>query len=745
MFRKLFLSFCLFVWVAAPLLAQNSLPTRSQLENQRDLLQAYSARLMELNDRYQVGQKILDLASQDQLDAIKALRISPSQAMELVKLVQQSMPAGPLDDQAMKNLQKTLQPQMEKLLGSDQFDLILQLFPTPQQKAKAEAIMAEVANTPEGQAAYKASQDLSAALTADQRSFLQPFLDLAQAPAAGATSDLTPAEPAPGADQRNLVTLRRTGAGDFFADIVPDQNYLAHLPRTYRVQGGDPNIMAAVATSSGIPVRLLGRYDGDVLRVAATKLLGPPAFLAIGGGGTVWHGKLPAKVVTLNPAVIEMDAGAGQKVQATLDASSTDSKQFQQAAAGSGVFLVEGTFVSDASGSTLYDAQFSPWQPPQQSVPAACLLQASEEFFDHAAEEFLNGHKDKLSYGGQNDLIKFRVTDLGMTLHGCQASQARVFGMAVLSHSGLDIASVQFELTGQVALSGTNVTLAPVPGTMALRLNYPGYLQAPDSWTADLEKIMGQEYTRGFSFALPADYQEKLTSTGLVTDAQINGVKLWTLPTEDRRTALVACTMPADAGSAGPPLNVLQSRIVNPGEIAVSVPEQTINDTIKKKVPGMLPILQDIPENMQEQQGGVKFKQLEIAELDVNFQGGVFKINNCVLNVHWRYGIFAGVEPGIKFSGVATLVGKGEPTQVFGKLTIDKVEFLSPHVLAMTPQEQADIKTKLLKAVADYDLPLGVDQKLLIPQISDQAALVPTGAGGTATPSELLLQGRMSP
>lgn len=742
MFRKLFLSLCLFVWASAPLLAQNSLPTRSQLDNQRDLLQAYSARLMELNDRYQVGQKILDLASQDQLDALNALRISPSQAMELVKLVQQNMPSGPLDDAAMKELQKTLQPQMEKLLGSDQFDLILQLFPSPQQKAKAEAIMAEVANTPEGQAAYKASQDLSAALTADQRSFLKPFLDLAQAPTGAAASDLTPAQPAPGTDQRNLVMLRRTGTGDFFADIVPSQNYLAHLPRTYRVQGGDPNIMAAVATSSGIPVRLLGSYDGDVLRVATTKLLGPPAFLAIGGGGTVWHGKLPAKVVTLNPAVIEMDAGAGQKVQATLDASSTDSKQFQQAAAGSGVFMVEGTFVSDASGSTLYDAQFFPWQPPQQSVPAACLLQASEEFFDHAAEEFLAGHQDKLSYGGPNDLIKFRVADLGMTLNGCQADQARVFGMAVLSHSGLDIASVQFELTGQVTLSGTNVTLAPVPGTMALRLNYPGFVQAPGSWTTRLEQIMGSEYTRGFSFALPAEYQEKLTATGLVTADQINGIKLWTLPTEDRRTALVACTMPAAAGA---PLNALQSRIVNPGEVMVSVPEQTINDTIKKKVPGMLPILQDVPENMQEQQGGVKFKQLEIAELDVNFQGGVFKINNCVLNVHWRYGIFAGVEPGVKFSGVATLVGKGDPTQIFGKLTIDKLEFLSPHVLAMTPQEQADIKTKLLKAVADYDLPLGVDQKLLIPQISGQAALVPTGAGGTATPSELLLQGRMSP
>ena len=318
--------------------------------------------------------------------------------------------------------------------------------------------------------------------------------------------------------------------------------------------------------------------------------------------------------------------------------------------------------------------------------------------------------------------------------------------MGVLSHSGLDVASAQVELTGTVTFNGTSLTLAPVPGTLAARLNYPVFAQAPANWGTTLETIMGPEYAKGFAFALPADYQDKLTKTGLVTADQINGIKLETLPTEDRRTALASLSMPQAAGVAGPATNVLQSRIQSPGECAVVVPEATINNAIKTKLPGMMPIMIDVPENMQEQQGGVKFKQIEIAELDVAYANGAFKINNCVLNVHWRYGIFAGVEPGMKFSGTATLASTTDnPPQVVGRLTIDQLTFLSPHVLAMSQQEQDDIKSKLLKAVADYNLPLASNQKFAIPALSDQASLVPAGAGGTSAPSELLLQGRLAP
>lgn len=740
MFRKAFLAFCLLALVSAPLLAQSPQPTRAQLENQRDLLQRYSARLMEVNDKYGVFQKILDLANQDQIDALNSLRISPSQAMELVKLVQANLPSGPLDDVAMKNLQKTLQPQMEQLLGSDQFDLILQLFPSPQQKAQAEAIMAEASNTPEGQAAYQAAQDLSAALTPDQRSFLNPFLSLAKAPTAGtAPLAAVPAPPAPGSPSRNLVNLRRCGAGDFFADVTPDMSYLTHLPRTYRVQGGDPNLMSAVATSSGTPVRLLSTINGDVIQIARVGLLGSPAMLAVSGGHPVWRGKLPARVTNANPPTVELDLGRGQKLTATLEMTSSEQQAF--AAAGQS-FTVEGTCELGTDKNVLYDVVFSPYTPPGQNVSSAALIQLSEEFFNHCASEYLNGHASELNYGGPSDLLNFRVTEIGLTLSGVQGSQARVFGMGVLSHSGLDVLSAQFEMTGQISCNGTNITLAPVPGSLLFRVNYPFFAQAPASWGTRLEQIMGPEYLKGYSFALPDDYQSKLTSTGLVTAEQLDGVKIVTLPTEDRRTALVAMAVPSTIGVQQ---NPLMSRIQFPGEGAVAVPEGTINDVIKNQLPGKMPLMIAVPEDMQEQSGGVKFKQIEIAELDCAFADGVLKINSCTLNVHWRYGIFAGVEPAVKFSGIATLVGTGDPTQIAGKLTIDQLTIISPRLLAMPQADQDNVKQEIMKATSEKTLPLPFTQKLAIPAFSNNAALVPTGAGGSTNPSELLLQGRLSP
>lgn len=712
--------------------------TRSQLSKQSDLLLRYGTRLQIVEERYGVVDRLLEVATPEQEQAIQSLRISPSQAMDLIKVAQDNMPEGELTDEAWKEFRRKIQPRFEDILGSDQFDVLLELPPSAQQVERLKDILAQAANTPEGQAAYQASNDLSASLIDSQRKFLQPFLDLAKPSTSAGV--LTPVAEAPStsAIERRLVYLKRTSLGDIYAETDPSYIFVDRLPHRYRVEGGNPAVLAAVSNESGYPVRILGSYEGDVLKVADTKLLGPPPVMALSGGGTIWRGRLPARVVSTSPPTVELDLGRGQTITAELDFSGNGQAEFAKYA--SAPFLVEGTCMVFGDKTTLSDLKFFPWEAPQAPFQMSALLQASEEFLQHAADEYLDSHPDKFS-GSSRD-ISFKVDQIGVTMQGCQPGQVRLCGQASLAHSGLTVLQGDFEAVAQVALVKDNFQIKPVPGSLVLRATYPVHAVAPSNWMATLEKIMGNEYIQGSSVALPQDFRDKLTKAGILDGTQIDQMQLFTAPAQDRRLGLLALAAPA----AGPTTaaNVLLSRIQNPGEFAVALTDETINAALKKKIPELLPILRDIPEDLQDQ-GGVKLVQVEIPELDLAYSAGTVLINTCVINVHWRYGIFSGVEPGVRLKGSALLAGGGEPFKVTAKLKVDQMDFLSTRITEMPADEQKKIKDELLSTLQDRNWELEVTEKLAIPALSPRAALVPTALKGTATPAELLFQGRLDP
>ncbi|MCE7873548.1 hypothetical protein DYH09_24685 [bacterium CPR1] len=712
--------------------------TRSQLAKQRDLLLRYGTRLQIVQERYGVVDRLLEVATPEQEQAIQSLRISPSQAMDLIKVAQDNMPEGELTDEAWKEFRRKIQPRFEDILGSDQFDVLLELPPSAQQVERLKDILAQAANTPEGQAAYQASNDLSASLTDSQRKFLQPFLDLAK-PSTSAAA-LTPVAEAPStsAVERRLVYLKRTSLGDIYAETDPSYIFVDRLPHRYRVEGGNPAVLAAVSNESGYPVRILGSYEGDVLKVADTKLLGPPPVMALSGGGTIWRGRLPARVVSTSPPTVELDLGRGQTITAELDFSGNGQAEFARYA--SAPFLVEGTCMVFADKTTLSDLKFFPWDPPQAPFQMSALLQASEEFLQSAADEYLDSHPDKFS-GSSRD-ISFQVDQIGVTMQGCQPGQVRLCGRASLAHSGLTVLQGDFEAVAQVSLVKDNVQIKPVPGSLMLRATYPVYAVAPSNWMATLEKIMGNGYLQGSSVALPQDFRDKLTKAGILEATQIDQMQLFTAPAQDRRLGLLALAAPAASPTAA--ANVLKSRIQNPGELAVALTDETINAALRKKIPEMLPILRDIPEDLQAQ-GGVKLTQVEIPELDLAYSAGTVLINNCVINVHWSYGIFGGVEPGVRLKGSALLGGGGEPFKVTAKLKVDQMDFLSTRITEMPADEQQKLKDKLLSTLQDRNWELEITERLAIPALGPRAALVPTSLKGTATPAELLFQGRLDP
>jgi hypothetical protein len=737
----------IFLCLAAPVLAQDrssGVTNQAQQSLQRAQLLRYGARLTEAVQKYQLFDKLSNLATPDQLDTLKKLRISPSQAMSLLKAVQENMPEGPLDKDGMAALRRKITPKAEDILGAEQFDLLISLVPSPQQTDAASAILKSVAATPEGLAAKQASDDLSKSLSDDQRRFLTPLLNLMNDPSTPAKAPASPKKPAkapPGS--RMLVFLTKTSLGDSFAEVYPDSNYAEYMPRRYRVDGADPAVLSNLSNAEGLPVRVLGTVKDDLLSLSKNSLAGPPSLLAVGGDYKCWRGRVPARVSSQNPPTVTLNLGRGQSANATLDIQTEPERQGFAARSNGADFLLGCTALIAADGKmTLCDMDFGDWRPAGKSLATSGTIQMSEEFLDHAAGQFLNGHSEMFS--GGDSKVRFAVSDVGATLLGCQPGQVRLFGRLTGSHTGLEVVGADAEVVCTAAMNKGRVELKPVPGSLQVRVDYPLYGALPPSWISNLERIAGTEYSNGVSLAVTDPFSQEILKSGVMTQAQLDGLQIASAPSGDRRTALVALAAPAAAGSSSPAVDILKNRVQAPGELSLAVAEDTINTAIKSKLPPMLPIVRPIPKEYQNQ-GGVSLTEVEIPELDLSFSKGQFVINTCVLNVHWSFGLFSGVEPGCRFKGTGNVVGTGNPAKLGLQLHIDQLEFLSTRITGMAPNEQQDLKDKLIKAMQEYTIELPAPSDFPVTMLSPQTRLVLTGAGGTPEASELLVHGRLDP
>jgi hypothetical protein len=738
--------------LAAPVLAQDtssgaqapSTTNQAQLSNQQAQLLRYGTRLSEAAQKYQLFQKLTDLATPDQLDTIHKLRISPSKAMQLLKAVQENMPQGNLDKDAMAALRRKITPKAEQILGADQFDLLIGLVPSPQQTEQAKAILKSVAGTPEGIAALQASNDLSKSLSDDQRRLLGPFLDLMKDPGSPAKAPAPPKKPVkapPGS--RMLVFLKKTSLGDSYAEVYPDSNFSEFLAHRYRLDGADPSVVSNLSNADGLPVRVLGSVKDDQLSLSKNSLSGPPSLLAVPGGVTAWRGKMPARVVSSSPPTVSLDLGRGQSVNATLDLQTDAERQGLAQRSNGADFLLTGTALTSADGKvSVCDMEFADWRPAAFQLAAAAVVQGSEDLLEHAANSFLNGHSDMFS--GGDGKLRFFVSDIGTTLIGCQPGQIRLYGRLAATHTGLDVLGANAEVVCAASMSKGRLQLTPVPGSLVVRVDYPLYGAMPASWTSNLERIAGTEYSNGVSLAVTDAFSKQILDSGVMAQSQLDGLQLATQPTGDRRNALVSLASPAAAGSVAPPIDVLKNRVAAPGEFTLAVSEDTINNTIKQKLPPMLPIVRPVPKEYQNQ-GGVSLTEVDIPELDLAFSKGQFVINTCVINVHWSFGLFSGVEPGARFKGTASVSGTGNPTKIGLHLHIDQLDFLSTRITGMPPNEQQDLKDKLIKAMQEYTLELPPPPDIMVNMLSPQTRLVLTGASGTPDPSELLIHGRLDP
>lgn len=749
--RKTLLCMTFLATLGLPAMAEIPVASGTQdalVESQQDRLQRYGARLSQLDQKFRVVQRLRDLTTSDQMDALHRLRISPSQAISLLKLFQENAPTGEVDDEAWKAFRRKITPKAEDILGSQMFDTLLELTPSPAQREQAQAILKEVGATPDGIQAYRLAQELKATLNPDQQRSLGPLLDLLKPngarPAPEPKSKPAPkGKPLPGAEpQRRLVLLKKNSLGDTYAEIPPHTDYGLFLPQVYRLDGVDPDIVSAMSNREGLPVRLLGEYGGDVIKVARSSLMGPPSLLAVPDVEQIWRGRLPARVVSTAPPVVQVDLGRGQTLNAEPEFSSDrERKGFDAVARAGRDFLVQATGYRHDQKWTLVDMEFSEWQPVNAAFSSSCVMQLSEELLQHAAVEYLAGHRDQLS-GGDVQQLHFQVRDLGLTLQGCQPGQVRVFGRVSAAHGPLRFLEGEVEVLTRPSFQQGKVQFAPVPRTLQLRLSYPCLANAPKEWIDNLEAILGSEYLQGVSVALTDQYRDSIVKSGALQAEQIDRLQFFTFPSGDRRTSLVALAAPAV--TPGTTNDALRNRIQAPGEYTLALGDEVINGAIQKNVPPMLPIRRPVPEHLR-MQDGVSLNEVEIPELDLSFSQGQFVIKNCVVNVNWSWGMFSGTEPGCRFQGTANLVASGTPPRLMAQIKVSSMEFLSSRILSGTPEEQKSQKDRLIRTFEDNLVELPTFQDPVLSALSSRATLSLTGAGFTASPSELLLHGCLKP
>jgi hypothetical protein len=716
-----------------------------QNQKRHDLLLRLGQKVAHWNDSQKVLDQIRDLATTEQLESLSRVRISLAQFRSLAQLIQDNIPSGGLTRENWPAVRKQITPKAEDILGSEQFDLVLELVPSPQQFDKLEALLKKSLKTPEGQAVRIASEELSASLSTEQQSALNPFLK-ALPKDEGSSGAPTPAKPkaqaAKDSGESRLVLLRKDGLGEFYAELTPEIDYTIFSPRRYQIDGADPALLAGLGTSSGLPVRLKGQFGQNRVQLAQQSLLSPPALQAIPGGRKTWRGSLVAKLVRAEPAILEVQLGSRQVHTANLDLTTKEQRQQIGRLSPGSLVQVTGNFFEGSTPAeplTVTDPLVELAQPNTKALDTAILLQASEQFFENAVQAYLS-RPDAL---GTQKLV--HVSNAGATLLGCQPGQVRLYGTLAAQSEGLDFLEITGEVVCKVDLQSSKLRFTPVPGTLKLGTHTPFDFSAPTEWSTRIEQILAKDYTQGYTFELPSDMRESLLKNDILTAAQLDGSRFESMPSKDRRTSLASLVVPAAQQS---PLSLNPfSSMAEQAAIAVAGP--TINQALQQRVPKMLPIRRDVPAHLRNQDG-VSLNEIEITELSLAFENGEFLIKNCAVQVHWTYALFSGVEPAMRFSGKGKIelqppTGDSTESKAVARLKIDNLQFLSPRILSGSPQEQQSQKDKLIQALQDNPFEAPAPTQWGLTSLGPNSALKLSGIEHVANPSMLLLQLQLKP
>ena len=548
-------------------------------------------------------------------------------------------------------------------------------------------------------------------------------------------------EPAQARPDRRLVVVQSGSAW-----ILPAMDSTVYLPRRYALRG-DVDVLAAF---EGLAVRLEGTWgEGEVL-VPFPRPGASPAALAAPAGSS--RGCLQAEVLSISPGKARLDLGAGRKQEVDLEWEGEPPAAWTALSPGSLC-----TLTATVAGSRAFDLEVAqPRLTYAHRGPVRVLAQLGEAFLQQALTRYRKAHPEAFRWRDPDGSTQLEVADLGLTLLGCQPGQLRLYGAVTGSTEvlGQRLPEVQgqWEALAVPVPVGAELELQLVPGSLRLRMTRPWALSIPSEWSSGLQLLLSAGLAGGFRLPVPGAYWKDLVASGAIRAEDLSKMQVLTLPTGDRRTALVVVAGPVEPGMEKSGPDLFRDRLREPGGFAVALSAQAMDDVLDRQVPPLLPLRQVLPPQAQVRQP-VLFLQLvidqvEVRELALDYQAdqgrGVIGVERLVAYVHWKLGPFSGWEPGARLAGRAGVESRpGPPLSMVIHPDVSEVEFLSDHIRKRSQQEQQALRQRVIEGLRS--VPLDV----LLPSQTPVAALGPGAVlellDFQAWDTELVLQGRWMP
>lgn len=492
--------------------------------------------------------------------------------------------------------------------------------------------------------------------------------------------------------ERRLVRFRATPVG-VYAEADPSWDYTTYLPRRFQIFGVDPTVLLATATSGGLPVRLLGRYQGDRVEVAAPALrLEPPVLPLALSARNPWRG-----VVELRNGGRELSVlpGAWQACQAAENPAD-------------GRYRV--TAWSDGKTLQVADLTFLGPAPPPSQLDGPLTAIVSEGFIERSISLYRSAHRQQFAWKDPSGTAGFELERLGLTtVNGplrCFATlngQLGMFGKVVEG---------EWEAPLSVSIDQGWVRLQLQAHGQQARLVRPFFAELPGDWSDALVGVVQSIFSNQLAAVpIPGAYVRQLLDTGLITAQEMDHLQVLPCGTGDRRSG---CLLLQESGRpGGPPVEL--ARVGSQG-FALGISAPALNRCLATWFPAQLPIKADLPADRVPAPQVLIFKlrlrQMEVQRARVSYQNGQFVFEDAEVAVHWSLGPLSGVEPGARLSGTATPVTL--PNKKVGfHVTVSRLEFLSPQILQQSAPEQERLRQQIVDGLQQMPVPLPVQPELI--------------------------------
>lgn len=483
--------------------------------------------------------------------------------------------------------------------------------------------------------------------------------------------------------QRKLVWVRAQNWTQY-AESDPTYDYTCYLPRRYRVQGLESQWLQ---NSNGLPCRLLATFQGDQAQVPPQRIRLEPALLPL--SLTVrnpWRG-----VVSLRQAGSEM-------------AILPEQWQPCQGPTGLSDGLYEATAWTEQGRVQLTDLVRLREEPRPAILQGPIQGVVSEGFVKKSLELYRQAHPNLFSWRDPTGTTGFDFTSLGLTTLGKE-----IRGYAGVSGLGNWVEG-EWEAPLQVRLLKGWAHFEAAPQGQAMRLVRPMFAEVPGPWLDASNQLMRRFFTSQLAVPIPGVYLQPLLENDLVTAAELDQLQLHPANWGDRRSGCFLLTSAAPPSEAGPPRELTFSGSEG---FALGFSAAALNRSLAQGLPRRLPLKVDLPkEGVPSPQVLIfrlQLKQLEIRQLSLTYQRGAFVFDPCEVAVHWQLGPLSGVEPAARLAGTARATTQGI------RLSISRLEFLSPHILEQSQEEQQRLRAQIVSGVENYSVPLPMPESMATP------------------------------